>query len=191
MPGNGAAPAKPARDRYPSGRCRLFPLRHRQRRHKERRGMQEDCSAAVALSDEETYARQARENFRALLNDMCFFEELSILGVGRFQFSRRRRMVAEFRSVYMGVWRWTLPFREKRMLSLPPFARSICGVPVTDWLRTSCGRRKNTGICCVMLPQRIFAVWQNSWLIFRRAVTRSTGRLSRSSWLCIFGPYIA
>lgn len=97
--------------------------------------MQEDCSAAVALSDEETYARQARENFRALLNDMCFFEELSILGLGRFQFSRRRRMVAEFRSVYMAVWRLALGS------SFPEEADAIFAAFCQEYLRRSRDRQ--------------------------------------------------
>ncbi len=70
--------------------------------------MQEVCGAAVVPNDEETYERQARENFRALLNDMDFFEEMAILGLGRFQFSRRRRMAAEFRALYMALWRLAL-----------------------------------------------------------------------------------
>lgn len=70
--------------------------------------MQEDCGALVVPEEEEAYERQARENFRALLDDMSFFEEMAILGFGRFQFSRRRRMAIEFRGVYMALWRLAL-----------------------------------------------------------------------------------
>lgn len=93
--------------------------------------MQEDCSAAVALSDGETYERQARENFRALLNDMAFFEEMAILGLGRFQFSRRRRMAAEFRGVYMAVWRLALGS------SFPEQADAIFAAFCQEYLRRS------------------------------------------------------
>ena len=93
--------------------------------------MQEDCSAAVALGDGETYERQARENFRALLDDRCFFEELAILGLGRCQFSRRRRMVADFRGVYMAVWRLALGS------SFPGEADAMFSSFCRDYLRRS------------------------------------------------------
>lgn len=93
--------------------------------------MQEKCGAGIALSDGEAYERQARENFRALLNDMSFFKEMAILGLGRFQFARRRRMAAEFRGVYMAVWRLALAS------SFPGEADAIFATFCRDYLRHS------------------------------------------------------
>lgn len=92
---------------------------------------EEDCGADVAVGDGEAYERQARENFRALLNDMSFFREMAILGLGRFQFSLRRRMTSEFRGVYMAVWRLALGS------SFPEEADAMFSAFCRDYLRHS------------------------------------------------------
>lgn len=54
------------------------------------------------------HMRQALENFSALLHDMDFNYELSLLGLGRVQFFRRRQMRLELKAMTMGLWRLAL-----------------------------------------------------------------------------------
>lgn len=55
------------------------------------------CSTAVLVN-----------NFTAMLDDMDYRPVLDILGVGSFQFTRRRLLRAEFRALYVGLWRLAL-----------------------------------------------------------------------------------
>ena len=50
----------------------------------------------------------ALDNFAALLDDADFTAELELVGVGRFQFLRRRQMCLELRGLYMALWRLAL-----------------------------------------------------------------------------------
>ena len=56
-----------------------------------------DCSTAALV-----------RNFTAMLDDMDYRPVLDILGVGSFQFTRRRLLMAEFRALYVGLWRLAL-----------------------------------------------------------------------------------
>ena len=118
--------------------------------------MQEDGSAAVALSDGEIYEQQARENFRALLDDMVFFEELAILGLGRFQFARRRKMVDEFRGMYMAVWRLALGS------SFPERADAIFADFCREYLRRSRDRH----------AEDVVRKAESYWTMLREAATK-------------------
>jgi hypothetical protein len=53
-------------------------------------------------------AEMARRNFAALLEDSDFSYELEMMGVGRLSFLLRRRMLIEWRGLYMGLWRLAL-----------------------------------------------------------------------------------
>lgn len=48
------------------------------------------------------------ENFEALLGQMDFHYELSLLGVNRMRFQRRRRMKKEWCCLVIGLWRLAL-----------------------------------------------------------------------------------
>lgn len=50
----------------------------------------------------------ALDNFAALLDDADFTPELELMGVGRFQFLRRRQMSLELRGLFMALWRLAL-----------------------------------------------------------------------------------
>jgi hypothetical protein len=63
---------------------------------------------AVENFDEESAARQAMNNFAVLLDDTDFAAELEIMGIGRLQFMLRRRMLMEWRGLYMALWRLAL-----------------------------------------------------------------------------------
>lgn len=58
--------------------------------------------------DSESAAREALENFAALLEDADFTSELELMGIGRMQFLRRRQMLVEWRGLYMALWRLAL-----------------------------------------------------------------------------------
>lgn len=58
--------------------------------------------------DSESAAREALENFSALLEDADFTSELELMGIGRMQFLRRRQMLVEWRGLYMALWRLAL-----------------------------------------------------------------------------------
>ena len=47
-------------------------------------------------------------NFTAILDDMNYRPALDILGVGTFQFTRRKLLTREFRALYVGLWRLAL-----------------------------------------------------------------------------------
>lgn len=58
--------------------------------------------------DDESVAREALENFVALLDGADFTAELELMGIGRMQFMRRRQMLVEWRGLYMALWRLAL-----------------------------------------------------------------------------------
>lgn len=58
--------------------------------------------------DDESVAREALENFAALLDGADFTAELELMGIGRMQFMRRRQMLVEWRGLYMALWRLAL-----------------------------------------------------------------------------------
>ncbi len=58
--------------------------------------------------DEQETVEEAIANFSALIDDFDFTGELDLLGIGRFQFLRRRQMIIELRGLYTAVWRLAL-----------------------------------------------------------------------------------
>lgn len=64
--------------------------------------------AAGMYEEENGIVELALDNFAALLNDADFSAELSLLGIGRFQFLRRRQMLVELRGLYIALWRLAL-----------------------------------------------------------------------------------
>ena len=58
--------------------------------------------------DGESATGEALENFAALLDGTDFTAELELMGIGRMQFMRRRQMLAEWRGLYMALWRLAL-----------------------------------------------------------------------------------
>lgn len=47
-------------------------------------------------------------NFTAMLDDEDYRAALDVLGVGTFQFNQRKLLKAEFRALYIGLWRLAL-----------------------------------------------------------------------------------
>ena len=64
--------------------------------------------AAGRYEEENDIVELALDNFAALLNDAEFSAEMSLLGIGRFQFLRRRQMLVELRGLYIALWRLAL-----------------------------------------------------------------------------------
>lgn len=62
----------------------------------------------VSGDDAEFSTAELVRNFTAMLDDMNYRPALDILGVGSFQFTRRRLIMAEFRALYVGLWRLAL-----------------------------------------------------------------------------------
>ena len=58
--------------------------------------------------DEQALIREALANFAALLDDLDFAQEFDLLGIGRFQFMRRRQMQVELRGLSIALWRLAL-----------------------------------------------------------------------------------
>lgn len=58
--------------------------------------------------DEQATIEEALANFAALLDDLDFTAELDLLGIGRFQFLRRKQMTIELRGLYTAIWRLAL-----------------------------------------------------------------------------------
>lgn len=58
--------------------------------------------------DEQELIEEALANFAALLDDLDFTPELELLGIGRFQFLRRKQMQLEFRGLSIALWRLAL-----------------------------------------------------------------------------------
>lgn len=67
-----------------------------------------DSVAAAVQPDAEDYSRAAMENFGAVLDGSDFAAEMDIVGLGRFQFSRRTQMRVECRGMYIALWRLAL-----------------------------------------------------------------------------------
>ncbi len=58
--------------------------------------------------DEQALIEEALANFAVLLDDLDFAHELEILGIGRFQFMRRKQMQLELRGLCIALWRLAL-----------------------------------------------------------------------------------
>lgn len=61
--------------------------------------------AAVKIDSASEFAQQAVDNFLILLDDLDYNIYYEILGVGRFQFLRRKQMYIELKSLHMALWR--------------------------------------------------------------------------------------
>lgn len=60
------------------------------------------------IYEEQDIVQEAMDNFSALLADTSFARELELLGIGRFQFLLRKQMIAEFKGLYIALWRLAL-----------------------------------------------------------------------------------
>lgn len=58
--------------------------------------------------DEQAIIEEAIANFSVLIDDLDFTGEMDLLGIGRFQFLRRKQMIIELRGLYTAVWRLAL-----------------------------------------------------------------------------------
>lgn len=58
--------------------------------------------------DDQALIEEALANFAALLDDLDFAPEFELLGIGRFQFMRRKQMQLEFRGLSIALWRLAL-----------------------------------------------------------------------------------
>lgn len=64
--------------------------------------------AAVTPEELSEYAREALNNFLILLDDLDYNIYYEILGVGYFQFLRRKQIFIEMKSLHMALWRLAL-----------------------------------------------------------------------------------
>lgn len=58
--------------------------------------------------DYQALIEEVLANFAVLLDDLDFTHELELLGLGRFQFMRRKQMQLELRSLSIALWRLAL-----------------------------------------------------------------------------------
>ena len=63
-----------------------------------------DATQRVTPGDPLALAPEVVENFVAILDGSDFAEELRILGVGKWNFLRRKQMVGELEGAYTGLW---------------------------------------------------------------------------------------
>lgn len=84
--------------------------------------------------DEQATIEQAIANFSALIDDLDFTGELDLLGIGRFQFLRRKQMIIELRGLYTALWRLALA------RSFPHDADSMFEVFLERYGRTHTGK---------------------------------------------------
>lgn len=62
---------------------------------------------AEILDDQEIIG-EALANFAVLIDDIDFSDTLELIGIGRFQFLRRKQMVIELKGLYIAIWRLAL-----------------------------------------------------------------------------------
>lgn len=60
---------------------------------------------AAATTDTSDYAREAIDNFLVVIDALDYNIYNEILGIGRFQFLRRRQMFVELKSLHIALWR--------------------------------------------------------------------------------------
>lgn len=60
---------------------------------------------AAALDAQSEFAQEAVDNFLILLDDLDYNIYYEILGVGRFQFLRRKQMFIELKGLHIALWR--------------------------------------------------------------------------------------
>lgn len=58
--------------------------------------------------DDQPIIEEALANFAVLIDDLDFSEALELIGIGRFQFLRRKQMLIELTGLYMAIWRLAL-----------------------------------------------------------------------------------
>lgn len=58
--------------------------------------------------DDQAIIEEALANFAVLIDDLDFNQALELMGIGRFQFLRRKQMLIELRGLYMAIWRLAL-----------------------------------------------------------------------------------
>lgn len=78
--------------------------------------------------DEQALVDEALANFAVLIDDFDFAADMELLGIGRFQFLRRKQMKTELKGLYIALWRLALA------RSFPRFADDM----FTIFLRRYC-----------------------------------------------------
>lgn len=63
---------------------------------------------AAEIIDEQSLVDEALANFAVLMEDFDFAAILELMGIGRFQFLRRKQMLAELKGLYIALWRLAL-----------------------------------------------------------------------------------
>lgn len=58
--------------------------------------------------DDQAIVEEALANFAVLIDDIDFDQVLELMGIGRFQFLRRKQMLIELRGLYIAIWRLAL-----------------------------------------------------------------------------------
>lgn len=58
--------------------------------------------------DEQSLVDEALANFAALIDDLDYGAGLDLLGIGKFQFMRRKQFIIEFKGLYIALWRQAL-----------------------------------------------------------------------------------
>lgn len=80
--------------------------------------------------DEQSLVDEALANFAVLVDDFDFAADLEVLGIGRFQFLRRKQMIIELKGLYIALWRLALA------RSFPRFADDMFTIFLRRYTRT-------------------------------------------------------
>lgn len=97
--------------------------------------------------DEEAVIREALDNFAALIGDMDYNDAINLMGLGRFQFLRRKRMRLELMALYMALWRLALA------RSFPPHADAMFATFLAEY------EGSHTGKACEGVTARAREYW--------------------------------
>lgn len=65
-------------------------------------------SNVAEIIDEQSLVDEALANFAVLIEDFDFATLLELMGIGRFQFLRRKQMLIELKGLYIALWRLAL-----------------------------------------------------------------------------------
>lgn len=65
-------------------------------------------SNVAEVIDEQSLVEEALANFAVLMEDFDFAALLEMMGLGRFQFLRKKQMLLELKGLYIALWRLAL-----------------------------------------------------------------------------------
>lgn len=59
----------------------------------------------AVIKPDETITRSIIQNFHTMLGELDYARELDVFNLGRMQLGKKKRLKAEFKALYVGLWR--------------------------------------------------------------------------------------